>query len=135
MMRRPRKHMNKQTKLDAALHCLGLLGVEIQWDHQPPLALRDKIFDVDGEFLRYEPDENDPRYIVPMVTGLHREKTNGKRHDASNGDTHKIAKAKRLSEANEEFRARLTNPPAREDRPKRKWPSRKFARKGRNHAE
>ena len=113
-----RKHMSTSIRLDAALNALGLLGLEIQWDHNPPLGLREKITDEAGNVIGYIPDENDPRYIVPMVKQAHRDKTNGKKHDVSNGDIHKIAKASRLSKAQEEFRQRVANPEPREPRPK-----------------
>ena len=127
----PRRHMPLSVKLDAALHALGLAGFAIQWDHQPPLGLREQIRDGDGNFLRYEPDENDPRYIVPMIKDGHRLKTSGRKHDASNGDIHKIAKVKRLNESQIEFRRRLLSPdpeppPRERERPKQKIPSRKF---------
>lgn len=124
----PRRHMPLSVKLQAALHALGLAGFKINWDHQPPLGLRDKIYDEAGNFVCYDPDENDPRYIVPMIEDAHRAKTSGKRHDASNGDIHKIAKAKRLGESTDEFRRRLLAPTAEPDHgPRRKRPKRKFA--------
>lgn len=128
MSRLPRKHMGVSTKLDAALHRLGLFGLEIEWNHSPPLGMRDQIRDEDGNFIRYEPDENDPRYIVPMIKDEHRAATYGKRHDVSNGDTHKIWKARRLSKAEAEFRQRLLSKGEEQvqEKPKRKIPSRKF---------
>lgn len=113
-----RKHMPTSTKLDAALNALGMLGVEINWDHNPPLALREKILNDDGEVIGYIPDENDPRYIVPMIKADHLKKTNGKRHDVSNGDIHKIAKASRLGKKTEEFRRRLASPEETAEVPK-----------------
>lgn len=123
-----RKHMPVSVKLEAALNALNMHGMSVQWDHNPPLAMREKVLNEDGELVGYIPDENDPRYIVPMITDLHRAKTNGKPHDASNGDIHKIAKLKRLSAKHEEFRRRLATPETREEseRPKSRWPKRKF---------
>lgn len=126
-----RKHMSTGTRLDAALHALGLLGLEIQWDHNPPLGLRDTIKDEAGNIIGYIPDENDPRYIVPMIKQAHRDKTNGKKHDVSNGDIHKVHKARRLNKAQVEFQRRVLarEPSDKPERPKKKWPSRKFATK------
>lgn len=124
-----RKHMNLSVKLDSTLNQLGMLGLEIQWDHQPPLGMREKIRDEDGNVIGYIPDENDPRYIVPMIKDAHRLKTNGKPHDVSNGDIHKIAKASRIGKAEQEFRRRLLakGEEPDEEKPKSRWPKRKFA--------
>lgn len=125
-MRLPRKHMPVSVKLNAALNALGLLGMTIEFDHQPPLAFREKVLDSDGHIVGYIPDENDPRYIVPMIRDAHRRKTNGKPHDASDGDIHKAAKIKRLTETEQEFRRRLLEPEEREKPKATKWAKRKF---------
>jgi hypothetical protein len=121
----PRRHMPLSVKLDSALHALGLLGMEIQWDHSPPLAMR-PVDPVTGDTI---PPANDPRYISPMIKDLHRVKTNGNAATCADGDIHKIAKARRISKKHEEFQRRILEPTPREDRPESKWPSRKFPRK------
>lgn len=117
-----RKHMPMRVKLDAVLHILGLLGMEIEWHHCPALGLRE----YDPETGLYTPDENDPRYIVPLIKAVHRRITNGTPATSADGDIHKIAKAKRLSADQERFRARLLEKPPREERPRTKWPKRKL---------
>ena len=127
MARLPRKHMPVSVKLDAALHALGLLGMVIEFDHQPPLSFREPVKDSEGHIIGYIPDENDPRYIVPMIRDAHRAKTNGKKHDVSNGDIHKAGKIKRLSETEQEFRRKLLEPEEREKPKATKWAKRKFS--------
>lgn len=128
-----RKHRPVSVERDACLHALGLLGQEIEWNHVPPLALREKLFDANGVHVGYYPDENDPRYLVPMPKADHRAATNGKPHDASGGDIHKIAKAKRLERQTEEFRARLMAKAIKADVKeafrRSRWPSRPFRNK------
>lgn len=120
-----RKHRPVWVERDACLHLLGLLGKQIEWNHVPPLAMREQVLDGDGNHVGYIPDENDPRYLVPMLKEAHRAATTGKPHDASNGDIHKIAKAKRLEKKQKEFRARLLAKGSdAEQPPRRKWPSR-----------
>lgn len=121
-----RRHMPLSVKLDAALNALGLLGIDVEWDHNPPLGLRER----DPVTGRYTPDENDPRYIEPMVKQAHREKTVGHPATCADGDIHKIAKARRLEREMEEFRARLLERPRKDDRPKNKWPKRKMESRG-----
>ena len=132
-----RKHMSVATQRDAALHALGLYGFELEYDHMPPLGLRERILDNQGNIIGYIPDENDPRYIVPMIKEAHRRKTNGKPHDASSGDIHKVAKGRRLHKKHEEFRRRLLSKGSEqiEERPKkRQWPSRKFGTRPKGEA-
>jgi hypothetical protein len=119
---RKRKHMPLGVKLAAALHQLGLFGVAVDFDHVPPLALRER----DPATGRYTPDENDPRYIVPMARLAHRAKTNGGPVTCADGDIHKIAKAKRLAKKQAEFRARVLERPPREEKSKNRWPTQKF---------
>lgn len=119
--------MSVSVKLNAALNALGLLGMTIEFDHQPPLAFRERVVNEEGEVIGYIPDENDPRYIVPMIRDAHREKTNGKKHDVSNGDIHKAGKIKRLSETEQEFRRKLLEPEEREKPTATKWAKRKLS--------
>jgi hypothetical protein len=117
--------MSKGVKLQAALNALGMKGFEVEWNHIPPLGLRDKDL-VTGAYV---PDANDPDFIVPMIKAAHRAATNGNGATCADGDIHKIAKAKRIAKdppGGEEFRRRLLAKPPREDRPPSKWPKRKF---------
>jgi len=86
-----RKHLSLSVRLRAALYALGLDPDDIQWDHSPPLALRER--SLDGKYI---PDECDPRYLVPMSRQAHKLKTHGGTAHKADGDIHKIAKAKRL---------------------------------------
>jgi hypothetical protein len=121
----PRPHMSKGVKLQAALNALGLKGFEVEWNHIPPLALRE----YDHHLGDYIPAANDPDYIVPMIKEAHRALTNGNPATCADGDIHKIAKAKRIAKdppGGDEFRRKLLAPTPLEDRPRSKWPKRKF---------
>jgi len=115
--------MPMAVKLAAALHALGFgdsLG-QVEWHHSPPLALRP--FDpVTG---KHDPDANDPRYIVPLSKADHAVQTNGTAVPLS-GDKSKIAKTKRVTDAQAAFRARLLAKEPGREKPKSKWPSRKM---------
>jgi hypothetical protein len=120
-----RPHMSKTVKLQAALNALGLKGYEIEWNHIPALGLRDR----DPETGAYIPDANDPDFIVPMIKEAHRAMTNGIGGTCADGDIHKIWKARRIAKdapGGEEFRRKLLAPIPREERPRSKWPKRKF---------
>lgn len=120
-----RKRIPVGVKLESALHALGLLGLEIEWDHSPPLGMR-PINPETGDTI---PPANDPRYIAPMIKEAHRAKTNGNAATCADGDIHKIWKAGRLSEEHQAFQRRLLDPTPREERPKSRWPKRKLSGK------
>lgn len=57
----------------------GLLACEVadlRLDHDPALENREKIRDVDGEILRYVPDELDPLHLIYREKHDHHIKTN-----------------------------------------------------------
>jgi hypothetical protein len=122
-----RPHMPLAVKLAAALRLAGLDPAEaIEWDHDPPLGLRERT--PEGGYI---PDANDDRYIVPRQKKEHREKTNGTGATVADGDIHKIAKAKRLAKDSEAFRARvLAREPGQPRQRKGTIQSRGFKRKG-----
>ncbi len=91
-MTKRRKYRPLKVERDACLLALGLNPDNFIMDHQPPLAMRD----YDEATGLYEPAENDPRYMVPLSPKANATKTYGKKHDVSDGDIHKIAKAKRI---------------------------------------
>lgn len=126
----PRKYRPVHVERDAALNALGLLGKNIQYDHDPALGLR--AFDpVTG---LYDPDELDPRYLVPRLVDEHSIKTNGS-HIPLSGDKSKIAKLVRLETdpaGGEEFRRKLLAKTPKDERPKSKWASRPFPKRGKN---
>lgn len=125
-----RKHIPIGVKLHACLLLLGFSEEEISggiaWDHSPPLGLRF----VDPETGEMIPHPNDPRHIQPLRTADHHLKTNGGPACAADGDIHKIAKARRLSDSHREFQSRLLAPDKkRDERPKSKWASRPFPKR------
>lgn len=70
--------------------CGCLLGPDFtEFDHHPPLALRDK-----------DSDPNDPALLQALCTPCHRTKTGG--------DVRAIAKAKRLAETEDQHRALMS---------------------------
>ncbi|ELT47400.1 hypothetical protein [Brucella intermedia] len=124
-----RKKIPDRVKLIAALKRFGLTVEQVQFDHSPPLALRD-VDPATGDTI---PPQNDPDFIYMLTVDEHRTKTFGrggtKRATVADGDIHKIAKANRLKEEQEGFRRRLLqNDIEREETPKpaRKWPKRPF---------
>lgn len=115
--------MSLSVKLAACLDAMGLTGKKLNWDHTWPLGLR--IFDGKD----YTPDENDPRYIRPLIVEDHAVKTDGT-HVPLSGDKSKIAKLKRNVEKEAEFRTRLLEKTPGKPRTKRsRFPSRPFQRK------
>lgn len=59
------------------------LGSEfLEWEHNPALGLRKKVFHADGSFSHYIPRENDHRYIHYMTKAEHLQKTVGRQPDA-----------------------------------------------------
>lgn len=118
-----RQHMPLSVKLEAALRALGMEPKEVEFQHDPPLAMRVWV----PERHDYDPPENDPRYIRPMSKAEHREVT-------AKRDIPQIARTKRLARKHEEFRRRMLEPEA-ETAPepkrsrKRKIPSRPFQKR------
>jgi hypothetical protein len=111
---------------DAALNALGLLGKSIHYDHRPPLSHRYQ----DPVTGLYEPDENDPRYLYPVLAEVNKALADGDCRPLS-GDTSVAAKLKRNAKAEEEFRARiLAKEPGEPRQRKSRIPSRPFQRKG-----
>lgn len=117
-----RRHMPLMVKLEAALRALGLDPKDVEWQHEPPIAMRVWV----PERGDYDPPENDPRYIRPMPKAEHREVT-------AKRDIPAIAKTKRLSRKHEELRRRMLEPDAEPEPPgkrgKRKIPSRPFPKR------
>jgi hypothetical protein len=68
---------NKKDLLDRLLDQLSeLLGAEhLQLDHNPALALRDKVFS-NGVHIEYKPHSCDPEFLVWRDANAHRIKTN-----------------------------------------------------------
>ena len=87
-MKPVRPHMPVSIQRDAALYALGLEPGRVEFHHQPPLSQRPII---DG---RWQPDANDPRYIMPMTTDAHKARTPG--------DITVAAKVKRIARTAEQ---------------------------------
>ncbi|THK34010.1 hypothetical protein EHS39_32900 [Ensifer sp. MPMI2T] len=128
--------MPDKVKLIAALRRMGLTIEQVQFDHNPALALR-PIDPATGDTI---PPANDPEYIELLLIAEHKEKTFGKggekRVTTAGSDIGNIAKVRRLTEAQEEARRRMLakdagEKPVRKSRwPKRPFQSRKYAKKG-----
>lgn len=112
-----RQHMPLHVKLEASLRALGLEPKLVEFQHDPPLAMRVWV----PEKNDYDPPENDPRYIRPMAKADHKEVTAKK-------DIPEIAKTKRLSKAQQEFRDRMLAkaPGEKPERPKSRLKGRSF---------
>ena len=124
-MKRP--GMPLGVKLRAALYALGLDPDDVDFDHNPPLAMR-PIDPVTGDTV---PPANDPRYIVPLARAGHKAKTFGSSVPLSS-DISKIAKLKRVEKGEAEFRARLLAKDAGDPvtiKKGRSWPKRPFGRR------
>ncbi|RRY08876.1 hypothetical protein [Brucella anthropi] len=125
-----RKKIPDRVKLIAALKRFGLTVEQVEFDHDPALALRE-VDPATGDTI---PPQNDPNHIYMLTIDEHRTKTFGrggtKRATVADGDVHKIAKTKRLREEQETFRRRLLEG-TREDKPKAKgkWPSRPMGKR------
>lgn len=138
MTERRRKAIPDRVKLIATLRAFGLEIDQVQYDHTPPLALREW----DPEKGDTIPPANDPMHIQMLRLSDHREKTFGrggeKRISTAGSDIHAIAKVRRLSRKEEAFRNRLLErdaptaylPADHEDRGARRakpaWPKRPF---------
>lgn len=119
---------------------LGFAPGDIEWDHTPPLALREWD-EKAGDFI---PPQNDPKFITITLKASHRAKTFGpggeRRITTAGSDIHAIAKVRRIAKdpsGGEEFRRRLLArpPPEEREQPRKKWPSRPFNSKkeSKNH--
>ena len=127
-----RKHIPIGVKLHACLIMLGFSEEEIsggiEWNHNPPLGLRF----VDPDTGIMNPHPNDPRHLEPLRTGDHLTQTDGVPATTAGSDKHAIAKVRRIAKdpaGGAEFRRKLLTPTPREERPKSKWPKRKFDRR------
>lgn len=111
----------------------------IQWQHDPPLKDRKQRV-VDGEIV-FDPDQHDPRFLIPMRADAHKVATFGpggeKRIHKRGSDISEPLRMDRIGEKEREFQRRLlkgtpAKRKAKKDRSKRKWPSRPMSKKGKN---
>ncbi|MEY9178350.1 hypothetical protein QIH87_27610 [Bradyrhizobium elkanii] len=113
---------------------LGKLD-DTQFDHVPALQLRCW----DAEAKDTTPWANDPEFIQAKHADCHAQKTFGSKDELTRGDVTEIARTKRIAKSTEEFRRKMlakVDPdvpePAQPKRPKKKWPSRPFPKRGKN---
>ena len=127
-----RKAIPDRVKLIAALASFGLRIEQVQFDHSPPLGLREW----DDEAGDYRPAANDPLYIQMLILEEHRTKTFGRPSTVADGDVHKIAKTKRLARKHQEFRDRLLRKPIDEAKTEKRsrWGSRPFPKRAKGES-
>ena len=127
-----RKRIPDRVKLIAALRRMGLTIEQVEFDHDPALALR-RVNRETGDTI---PPANDPEHITMLLVTEHKAKTFGKggekRVTTAGSDIGKIAKLARLEKQAEENRRRMLakepgSPPDRMSR----WPKRKIPSKAR----
>lgn len=93
-----------QCALTALAEALGLdSDTRFEFDHTPALGLRDW----DEEAGDYQPPQNDPHFIICRPEAEHDRKTFGTKATTYGSDIHVIAKDKRLTREQEDFRRRL----------------------------
>lgn len=134
-MAKVRKAIPDRVKLIAALRRMGLTIEQVQFDHNPALALR-PINPETGDTI---PPANDPEHIDLLLITEHKSKTFGKggekRVTTAGSDIHAIARMKRLEEQHEEARRRMLakatgdEPEQPKKKPGRKWGSRPFPKR------
>lgn len=126
-----RKAIPLGVKLQAALRRFGLKLEDVEFDHNPALALRDWN-PVTNDTI---PPANDPDFIDMLLVDEHRSKTFGpggeKRITTAGSDINRISKVARLSKEHEAFQRRLLakvgpSEKAAEQKPRTKIKSRGF---------
>ncbi len=105
---RRRKTIPLLVKLQVALRELGYRIEEVQWDHTPPLALREW----DPVARDTVPPANCPEHIQILSISAHKLKTTGRRGESDlsisfDGDVSRIAKAKSIADSERAYRDRL----------------------------
>lgn len=108
---------------------------ETQFDHRPPIQMRSW----SDELQDTLPAANDVEYIEALHKDCHKVLTTGRQGESKlskrGGDISDVAKLRRLTRKEEDFRKRLLtkgdpDPVSDEDLPKkRKWPSRPFPKR------
>lgn len=126
-----RRSISLKAKLHAALYQLGFEPHEVELDHDPALALRP----IDPETGDTIPPASDPRALIWRPKADHKAKTFGRRGGktatTAGSDIHAIAKERRLTKGQEEFRRRvLEREPGEPRKRSGKIPIRPFASKG-----
>ncbi|CCF19089.1 conserved protein of unknown function [Pseudorhizobium banfieldiae] len=131
MTRAVRKKIPDKVKLIAALKRMGLTIEQVQFDHNPALALR-PINPLTGDTI---PPANDPDHIELLMITEHQKKTYGKSGEkvvtTAGSDIGNIAKVRRLTQQQEEARRRMLAKDQGEkpECTKSKWPKRPFPKR------
>jgi hypothetical protein len=125
-----RKHISLRKQLNVALRQLGFDPTECELDHFPALALRK----VNSDGTDWIPAQDDERYLVWRPRAEHRVKTSGTKATSAGSDIHAIAKAKRVSREQEEFRRAMLAKSGQGEVTEKssKWPKRSFQSNKRN---
>jgi hypothetical protein len=109
----------------------------LQFDHVPALGLR-AWNETERDTV---PPANDPEHLIPRHIKCHEQKTTGRKGESKlskvGGDISEIAKLRRLTRKQEDFRRTMLGKGNAEDAPeqdrrppfKRAWPKRKFPTK------
>jgi hypothetical protein len=107
---------------------------DTQFDHVPAVQLRCW----DPVAKDTVPPSNDEEHIFAKHTDCHAKKTFGSKASKRGADVTEIARTKNIAKSTEEFRRRMlakADPEVEVEsskRPKKRWPSRPFARRGKN---
>jgi hypothetical protein len=125
---RRRKSIPLKTQLHAALYQLGLEPHEAELDHDPALGRRDW----DEQAKDTVPPANDPKFLVWRPREGHKRKTFGTKATTYGSDIFEMAKERRVTKKQAEFRSRLLAPVPKAERPKSKWPKRKLQKRARS---
>jgi hypothetical protein len=127
-----RKAIPLGVKLHVALARFGLRLADVQFDHHPPLQLREWD-EAAGDTI---PPANDPAHIQMLLIAEHKAKTFGRRGEktatTAGSDIGNIAKARRCAKRNAEFNALLAaKEPGQPRKKTSRIPSRPFQKRKR----
>lgn len=112
-----------QYKQEKLAELLGCDAREIDYDHDPPLGAREKVFS-HGVHVEYSPRANDPDHIVARPRSVHKFKTNVRGEHGQHPDRVLIKKNRRI-EQREEERLGLRKPkPTVRMKSANRWPPR-----------
>lgn len=124
-----RKSIPLSVQVEVLKRMLGLHKLKIDWSHEPALQLRA----INDAGTDYAPPQLDPDYIVARRCEDHDHIT-FKDNGTGRGDLTAIAHVRRGAEDERRHKmamaAKVFGTPTPQDKPRRKWPSRKFNSKG-----
>lgn len=125
-----RKSIPLSVQVEVLKRMLGLDKVKIDWSHEPALQLRV----INDAGTDYVPAQLDPDYIVARRCEEH-DRITFKDNGTGRGDLTAIAHVRRSADDDRRHQTTMAakvfgTPAPREDKPRRKWPTRKFNSKG-----